>query len=76
MSSEETVTLINGIPEKGKEVMISAPNKVGTVNVGYLSSSWLDFDWNNDTSIENSQELASFGQYRGSDRIVFWGEKN
>jgi MSHA biogenesis protein MshQ len=34
---------------------------------------WLQFDWNNDGAHDdNPSATATFGEYRGNDRIVYW----
>ena len=49
----------------------------GNVNIDVDISShpWLLFDWDQDGSLESHPEVrASFGQYRGHDRIIYWRE--
>jgi MSHA biogenesis protein MshQ len=58
---------------------LSAP---GSFNVGEIdiavdlsAQPWLQYDWNTDGSLENHPAItASFGQYRGHDRIIYWRE--
>jgi len=64
----------------GSEIFLSAPgaNNVGTVDLEYLSDAWLRYDWDNNpvTPDTNPTATASFGQYRGHDRIIYWRELN
>ena len=41
------------------------------------SQPWLRFDWNGDDTLDGNddqQHSATFGQYRGHDRIIYWRE--
>ena len=45
------------------------------IDVDLTSYPWLQFDWNQDGSlIDHPTIKASFGQYRGHDRIIYWRE--
>jgi MSHA biogenesis protein MshQ len=45
------------------------------VNVDLLAFPWLQYDWNGDGALQNPPSAtASFGQYRGHDRIIYWRE--
>ena len=57
----------------------SAPEagNMGTIDVSVDLSpfSWLQYDWDNDGSLGNHPDVsASFGSYRGHDRIIYWRE--
>lgn len=55
----------------------SAPIVQGSVNVEYVTFPWLQFDWDNDgTHDNNANAVATFGRYRGNDRIIYWKEIN
>jgi MSHA biogenesis protein MshQ len=45
------------------------------IDVDLSNYPWLQFDWNQDGSlIDHPTIKASFGQYRGHDRIIYWHE--
>jgi len=49
----------------------------GSVNVEYIAPAWLLFDWDNDGLHDNNPTaVATFGRYRGNDRIIYWKEVN
>lgn len=35
---------------------------------------WLQGDWSQDNTLENPSAVATFGVYRGNDRIIYWRE--
>ncbi|WP_404401334.1 polymer-forming cytoskeletal protein [Idiomarina seosinensis] len=41
----------------------------------YDTKSWLEFDWDGDGTTEDPAATASFGFYRGNDRIIYWLER-
>ena len=43
----------------------------GQMDVTYDIFDWLKFDWNNDGTFDNPSAVASFGVYRGNDRIIY-----
>ena len=46
-----------------------------TINVDLTNYPWLQFDWDQDGNlIDHPAIKASFGQYRGHDRIIYWRE--
>ena len=81
LSAGETTLSGSGTITNGQlnALQLSAPgaNISGSVNVTldltYLP--WLQFDWNGDGSLDTSVTgTASFGLYRGSDRVIYWRE--
>ena len=47
----------------------------GNLGVTYNSDEWLKFDWNNNGNYDdNPYAVASFGLFRGNDRIIHWHE--
>ena len=71
-------TLIDGEAPLASAISLSAPgaNSTGTVGLTYQSDTWLRFDWDNNaiTVDEDPSATATFGQYRGHDRIIYWRE--
>tara|TARA_R110001592_G_C13189487_1_gene752215 strand:- start:3317 stop:7981 length:4665 start_codon:yes stop_codon:yes gene_type:complete len=71
-------TLISGVAPLGSQISLSAPleNNIGTVNLEFQVDSWLRYDWDNNpvTADTNPSSVASFGQFRGHDRIIYWRE--
>lgn len=52
-------------------------NNTGTVDIGFNldSQPWLKHDWNGDGTVEDHPDVtATFGRYRGHDRIIYWRE--
>lgn len=69
-------TLVGGTQEAGKEIILAAPGEGsrGDVQVGFPVPVWLTGDYDNDGVLENPSALATFGVYRGNDRIIYWRE--
>jgi MSHA biogenesis protein MshQ len=45
------------------------------IDVNLNSHPWLKYDWNADGSLDDHPGIkATFGQYRGHDRIIYWRE--
>ncbi|WP_426370132.1 DUF6701 domain-containing protein [Pseudocolwellia sp. HL-MZ7] len=64
-------TFENGIY---REFFLSAPlgNKQGSLNVEYQVPPWLQFDWDGDGTHDNNPfATATFGVFRGNDRIIY-----
>jgi MSHA biogenesis protein MshQ len=62
---------------KTRAIQLAAPGAgyQGKIGVYYEVYDWLKYDWNgNDVYDENPSAVASFGQYRGNDRIISWQE--
>ncbi|WP_281560543.1 DUF6701 domain-containing protein [Thalassomonas sp. RHCl1] len=76
-------TFING-SNSITPLMLTAPGAENVGNTYYIygggndvTPDWLKYDWDSDTNHDNNpQGLASFGQYRGNDRILYWREIN
>lgn len=63
------------IDGKNNRLFITAPGQKKTFDVEYEASSWLKFDWNGDGNFDNNPTgTATFGLYRGNDRIIYWRE--
>ena len=43
----------------------------GNIGVSYDIYDWLKYDWNNNTVDDNPSAVATFGLYRGNDRIIY-----
>ena len=68
-------TLING----DGSLLFTAPGSGNDgsilLNVDHSTQPWLQYDWNGDGALQNhSGASATFGQYRGHDRIIYWRE--
>ena len=60
-----------------RAIVIGAPGagNAGRVRVNYNIYDWLKFDWTGDGSFtENPWAIATFGTYRGNDRIIYQRE--
>jgi MSHA biogenesis protein MshQ len=52
------------------------PNGIqGTDSLVWNVASWLEYDWNDDGTAEDPIGLATFGVYRGHDRVIHWQER-
>ncbi|MDX1452855.1 MAG: LamG domain-containing protein, partial [Oleiphilaceae bacterium] len=71
-------SVVNGAVPTGSEISLSSPGagNVGTVAMEYQGDAWLQFDWDNNPSTADDypSATATFGQYRGHDRIIYWKE--
>ena len=64
---------------KTRTIELTAPGagNTGEVGVVYSTFEWLKFDWGNTRSYDqNPSAIATFGLYRGNDRIISWREIN
>lgn len=77
-SASGSGTLSNGEGPSSGAINLSAPGagNVGSVLMEYQGDSWLQFDWDNNplTTDTHPTATATFGQYRGHDRIIYWRE--
>ena len=73
----------NGVIAVGRAptqlLQLSAPGNGNEGSVGVTLNTtawpWLQFDWNGDGILDTSTSAtASFGTYRGSDRVIYWQE--
>ncbi|TNE71370.1 MAG: MshQ-like protein [Gammaproteobacteria bacterium] len=47
----------------------------GTDTLVWDVDSWLEYDWDGDGANEDPTGLATFGVYRGHDRVIYWRER-
>ena len=62
---------------KTQDIELAAPgaNNQGQIGVSYDAYEWLEYDWNNDGLYNNNPTaVATFGIFRGNDRIISWQE--
>jgi hypothetical protein len=67
----------NFLEGKTRTIKLAAPGagNQGKIGVSYNASDWLKYDWSDDGLYEdNPSAVASFGQFRGNDRIISWKE--
>jgi len=66
-----------GRPPAGSELVLSAPlaGNTGDVGVTFTVPDWLQGDYDDEGTLENPSALATFGVYRGNDRIIYWRER-
>lgn len=55
---------------------LKAPNEAGSVDVVVSVPMWLQFDWDGDGAHDDApaNARATFGSYRGDDRVILWRE--
>jgi len=64
----------NFVAGKTREIKLEAPGagNQGEIGVSYDSYDWLKFDWDNDGAHDdNPSAIATFGLFRGNDRIIY-----
>jgi MSHA biogenesis protein MshQ len=62
---------------KARDIKLTAPGsgKQGEIGVLYDSYDWLKYDWDNDGEYDdNPTAVATFGVFRGNDRVISWRE--
>jgi len=67
----------NFIAGKTRTIKLAAPGagNQGKIGVLYEAYDWLKYDWNlNGVYDDNPSAVASFGLFRGNDRIISWKE--
>ena len=82
LNSGETTLSGSGTITSGKTaaaLQLSAPGSGNEGSVDVLLSTtswpWLQYDWNSDGTLDSDvSATASFGAYRGSDRLIYWRE--
>ena len=69
-------TVSGGEPEVGEELILEAPGAEnrGDVIATFAAPQWLQDDFNEDGTLEDPSARATFGVYRGNDRIIYWRE--
>ncbi|WP_430461587.1 DUF6701 domain-containing protein [Thalassolituus sp. LLYu03] len=71
-------TLVAGTGEAA--ILLTAPVDVagtpdtGETQVMYSAPGWLQYDYDEDGTDDNPSATATFGVYRGHDRIIYWRE--
>ena len=69
-------TLNEGASDPGRGVLLTAPgtDSRGDVLATFSTPLWLTDDFNDDGILEDPSATATFGVYRGNDRIIYWRE--
>jgi MSHA biogenesis protein MshQ len=73
-----STTLVAGVASIAQPLRIEAPGtgEHGSLRIRYSLPSWLQFDWDGDGSHDDAPTAtATFGRYRGSDRVIYWRER-
>ncbi|MDH3640893.1 MAG: hypothetical protein OES38_02290 [Gammaproteobacteria bacterium] len=68
--------LVNGADDSLAPLLLSAPGigNDGSVNLILDVPAWLEFDWLG-TGAQDPAGPATFGRFRGHDRIIYWSEQ-
>jgi MSHA biogenesis protein MshQ len=82
LPEEPAATTGNFIAGKTRTIKLAAPGagNQGKIGVSYDASDWLKYDWDPDVEIdgvvynENPSATATFGLFRGNDRIIYQRE--
>ncbi|HKK06572.1 MAG TPA: DUF6701 domain-containing protein [Gammaproteobacteria bacterium] len=80
-SGSTTATIANNPMASGRSgLSLSRPNDSGYVDIDLDLSTlpWLQYDWDGNGVHDNNPPTAraTFGSYRGDDRIIYWREVN
>ena len=69
-------TINSGRPAAGAPIRLTAPGEgnTGNVQVEYPVPLYWQSDFDGDGVEENPQATATFGVYRGHDRVIYWQE--
>ncbi|WP_286221802.1 LamG domain-containing protein [Marinobacter apostichopi] len=70
-------TMTNGIAESDEELLLTPPGagNTGSVMVEYPVPVYWQDDYDGDGTNENPSAIATFGVYRGHDRVIYWQER-
>ncbi|NQD37288.1 MSHA biogenesis protein MshQ [Permianibacter sp. IMCC34836] len=74
-------TVVSGSAALTSTLQLSAPSdgSSGSIDIQYNAADlpgWLQFDWDNDGQQDDAPKArATFGRYRGSDRVIYWREQ-
>lgn len=73
----EAGTVSAGTPSGARQLRLSAPGEgnTGEVTVTYAVPDWLKDDLDGDGALDAPAALATFGVYRGHDRVIYWQER-
>ncbi|MFT7137680.1 MAG: MSHA biogenesis protein MshQ [Sulfitobacter sp.] len=67
----------NFVLGKTQDIALEAPGSgnQGAIGVSYDAYNWLEYDWDSDGAHDdNPSALATFGIFRGDDRVIYWRE--
>lgn len=72
-----TDTVSAGTPPGSSPLLLASPGEgnTGEVTVDYTVPDWLQDDVDGDGTLDLPSALATFGVYRGHDRIIYWQER-
>ncbi len=63
--------IVNPVPGHTSELILLAPNRNGAALLEYDAPEWLEHSWPHG---RNPRATATFGVYRGVDRMIYWRE--
>jgi len=65
-----TGLFVNG---ETRDILLDArdADSSGNINVSYDTYDWLEFDWDNIPGYEDPSAIATFGLFRGNDRVIY-----
>jgi len=68
----------NFVDGETQQLYLEAPGaeNQGSLDVLYNTFDWLEYDWKNDGNYTDPSATATFGVFRGNDRIIYWREIN
>jgi len=73
----KSARLSGGTAETGEELLLIKPGEgnTGSVSMEYPVPAYWQDDFDGDGSVENPSAIATFGVYRGHDRVIYWQER-
>lgn len=54
-----------------REIQLQAANVKGDINVIYDAYDWLEYDWDSEIGYDDPFAVATFGFFRGNDRVIY-----
>ena len=58
------------------ELKATGAGNQGQIGVSYSAFPWLQYDWKVDGTYIDPEAIATFGLFRGNDRVIYWREVN
>ncbi|MCP5335882.1 MAG: CCXG family PEP-CTERM protein [Oceanospirillaceae bacterium] len=78
LSGDVAISGAGTVSSGSGNLLLSAPlnGHAGSARVTYDAPAWLEYDFDKNGSADNPYGIATFGRYRGHDKIIYWKELN